>query len=989
MPFHSHRTMLCQNIFIQYHRKKVSKIAREHYLRTDVPCGSKICIPCSLFPHLSDNSEQASILSISPKAFCKFPNGFYLVPDADMFYYCISLMEKETVFNDVIILQTVLEELHKISLPVYTRLRQLVALTDRHFYVFHNEFHSETYVERMDHETINDRNSRAIRNACKWYVSHLQEVTRGTKTVMPSILFLTNNKENRKKAEDENIHVCSVEEYLSEFPNSDELLDMISSVFETSSIDKKGTFLYPEYYPYFSILEGIKSGKLYQGTFNVNPYNFLEANVLVPDFKKPLIIFGKENINRAIQDDIVVVELLQKEYWRVPASKIIEQETLTKDENAEADDSEEVITQKDQQEIIDEYQVSKNEEIDADKVFPAAKVVGIIKRNWKTYVGQIDPKSVIISNKTRVQQTVFFVSTDKRIPRIRIKTRQGPTLLNQKILVNIDSWERDSRYPNGHFIRTLGKIETDDTEMEALLIQYDIDYYPFPKCVLDCLPPEGDKWDVFSAMKASDLEKRRDLRHFPICSIDPPGCVDIDDAFHVRLLENGNFEVGVHIADVSYFVKPGTPIDAEASERGTTIYLVDKRIDMLPALLGTNLCSLKPGVERLAFSIIWEMTSEAKIVKTEFVKSIIKSRAAFTYENAQSLIDDGSQEDELTLCMRILLMLSRTLRKKRYDNGALNLSSPEIKLEIGTETSDKVTLGSKKLYETNSLVEEFMLLANITVAHKIYETYPNFAMLRRHAVPPKENFETLQNILKIRRNMILNIESSKDLADSLDKCIDENEPYFNTLLRIMVTRCMLSAEYFFSGNYNYSEFKHYGLAVDIYTHWTSPIRRYADIITHRQLSAAIDYEPFDITSQDKSKLEEVCKNINHKHRMGQMVGRNSVEYYVCQTLKDEIIDDAFVMKVFKNGFVVFVVSLGIEGLVYTHDICKSESAVLFDPESYSLILGQLKSDILNIDNESSQGILNIGVFDKCRVKISITKEITGRKKINIKFIKKL
>ncbi|QSL66313.1 hypothetical protein MERGE_000691 [Pneumocystis wakefieldiae] len=950
--------MFRQNIFFQCHGKKVLKVAKERYLRRDISCGSQICIPCSFFPPFSESSAEISALSSAPKAMNGLGNGCYVVPDTNVFYHCMSLIEKEGVFNDIIVLQTVLEELKELSLSAYTFLRQYVVSLDKRFYVFHNEFHLETYVERMDDETI--------RTACKWYISHLKEVTRGTKTVVPNILLLTDNKENRSRAKNEGIHAYSVEEYLSEFPNSDELLDMISSASQVGSVSRKGISLYPEYYSSSFITDGIKTGKLYQGEFSVNSYNFLE-----------------ENINRAIQGDIVAIELFQKEQWRTLTSKIIEQETLSIDENAEIEKSEEVITQKDQQEIINEYYVLKDDQKKVNNIFPTGKVVGIIKRNWKNYVGQIDPKTVVVSNTTKIQQTVFFIPTDKRIPKIRIKTRQAPVLLDHKILVNIDSWDRDSRYPRGHFVCSLGKSGTNETEMEALLIEYDIQHSPFSKSVLDCLPSEGDKWEVSSVMMPSDWEKRRDFRHLPVC------CVDIDDALHARPLANGNFEVGVHIADVSHFVKPGTAIDIEASERGTTVYLVDKRIDMLPLLLGTNLCSLKPGVERFAFSVIWEMTFEAEIVKTEFIKSVIKSRSAFTYESAQFEIDNKTQNNELFFSINTLLMLSRKLRQKRYDNGALNLTSPELKLEIGTETSDKITLEYKKLYETNSLVEEFMLLANIAVAHKIYEAFPEFAILRRHVTPPKENFETLRDILKVRRNMILNTDSSKSLSVSLDNCVDFDEPYFNTLLRIMVTRCMTSAEYFFAGNYNYSEFKHYGLAVDIYTHWTSPIRRYADIITHRQLSAAIGYESFQSTFHDKSKLEKICKNINHKHRMGQMVGRSSLEYYVSRTLEKEVYEDAFVTKVFKNGFLVFVSSLAIEGLIYTRDICKSESAVLFDPESYSLIISQLKSDIFNIDNEFSEGILNIGIFDKCRVKISVIKESTGRKKINIQFIKKL
>ena len=178
-----------------------------------------------------------------------------------------------------------------------------------------------------------------------------------------------------------------------------------------------------------------------------------------------------------------------------------------------------------------------------------------------------------------------------------------------------------------------------------------------------------------------------------------------------------------------------------------------------------------------------------------------------------------------------------------------------------------------------------MLLANISVAARIYQAYPQTALLRRHAAPPKTNFEELQNQLKVKRGMELRSESSKALADSLDTCVDPDEPFFNTLVRILATRCMMSAEYFCSGTQAEPEFRHYGLASEIYTHFTSPIRRYADLEAHRQLAAAIDYEPLDASLLSKAKLEAVCKNINVRHRNAQMAGRASVEYYVGQALK--------------------------------------------------------------------------------------------------------
>ena len=255
-----------------------------------------------------------------------------------------------------------------------------------------------------------------------------------------------------------------------------------------------------------------------------------------------------------------------------------------------------------------------------------------------------------------------------------------------------------------------------------------------------------------------------------MCSIDPPGCVDIDDALHAKLLPNGNYEVGVHIADVSHFVKPGNAMDLEASLRGTTVYLVDKRIDMLPMLLGTDLCSLKPYVERFAFSVIWEVSKDGDVLSSKFSKSVIRSREAFSYEAAQKRIDDKSAQDELTMGMRVLLELSRKFKQRRMDAGALNLSSPEVRVEAESETSDPVDVKTKQMLATNSLVEEFMLLANISVAEKIYSAFPQTALLRRHAAPPKNNFEELANQLKVKRGMELRTESSRALADSLDTC---------------------------------------------------------------------------------------------------------------------------------------------------------------------------------------------------------------------------
>lgn len=860
------------------------------------------------------------------------------------------MLEHKNAFYDVIVLQTVLEEVRNQSIPLYNRLRALASSQDKRFYVFHNDFRQETFIERLPDETINDRNDRAVRVACKWYKAHLLDAVSGSVSKAPDIVMISNDRENLEKAKRDEIACCTIREYLEALEDSDELLDMISAIDEGHDLKgKKSELLYPEYYSISRMTTGVKAGLLHQGVFNVSPYNFLEASVTTTGFDRPLLILGRESINRAVHGDQVVVELLPKEQWKHPSTKIVDEETLTKNDNPEATDTEPIVTERERRALVDEAKRIQESQAES-KPQPTARVVGVTKRNWRYYVGHIDPSSVS-SARGRSTQAVFVLPMDKKIPKIRIRTRQASNLLGQRVVVSIDAWDRISRYPSGHFVRALGQLETKEAETEALLLEWDVQYRPFPQTVLDCLPAEGHEWKV-PPLDSPLWRGRKDLRDLLVCSIDPPGCQDIDDALHARALPNGNYEAGVHIADVSHFVKPNNAMDLEAASRGTTVYLVDKRIDMLPMLLGTDLCSLKPYVERFAFSTIWELTPDAKIVNVEFTKSAIKSKEAFSYEQAQLRIDDQSKQDDLTNSMRILLMLSKKLRQHRMDAGALNLASPEVKVHTESETSDPADIETKQLRETNSLVEEFMLLANISVARKIYEAFPQTAMLRRHGAPPATNFEELQNQLRVRKGLELRTESSKALANSLDECIDPKEPFFNTLVRIMATRCMLSAEYFSAGSFAYPEFRHYGLASEIYTHFTSPIRRYADVIAHRQLAAAIGYEQVDTSLNSKSKLESICKNINVRHRNAQFAGRASIEYYIGQALKGKVTtEEGFVMKIFSNGFVVFVpryaaysnytrkdiltlYRFGIEGLIRTKDLGTPEPETEYDGETY-------------------------------------------------------
>jgi exosome complex exonuclease DIS3/RRP44 len=244
------------------------------------------------------------------------------------------------------------------------------------------------------------------------------------------------------------------------------------------------------------------------------------------------------------------------------------------------------------------------------------------------------------------------------MPRIRIETRQREELLDKRIVVAIDSWDVYSKYPRGHYIKTLGKIGEKDVETQVVLLEHEIPTGEFSAAVMACLPPAN--WEI----TAENSRDREDYRHLQVCSIDPPGCKDIDDALHFRRLENGNVEIGVHIADVTHFVKPGTAIDKEAANRGNTTYLVEKRLDMLPGLLTTSLCSLVPNKDRFAFSAIWEVTPapDVTVVRTKFAKSIIHSRAALSYSQAQNIIDDPADNSDLADNLRSLNQIAKVLR---------------------------------------------------------------------------------------------------------------------------------------------------------------------------------------------------------------------------------------------------------------------------------------------------------------------------------------
>ena len=737
---------------------------------------------------------------------------------------------------------------------------------------------------------------------CKYYNSHLLAGNYPIKTIL-----LSDDKGNLESAKRDGLVAVSCREYV-ETLNKPELVDRIAAK-ENTSLDgvdgeinekqvtdttrKNKHIIFPEHKRLCDIQSLLKSGKLFQGSFQASRENYLEANVFLQDNDKypQLFIQGYRNLNRAVNDDIVAVELLPESEWATPTNLVLEE--------VKEDVGDYVNEKEEDEQVINKPDVKK---------LPSGRVVGIIKRNWRPYCGILQVSD--LPDATRH----LFVPSEKRIPKIRVETRQSEKLKNQRIIVNIDCWPRDSRYPLGHFVKALGVIGDKDTENQVLLLEHDVPNYPFPQSVLDCLPK--------LPYKISDEEKllRLDLTHLQICSVDPPGCTDIDDALHCIVLPNGNYQCGVHIADVSHFIRPNTAIDEEAKRRSTTVYLVDKRIDMVPELLSSNLCSLRDDGPRFAFTVLWEVQPEdAKIVNTEFHKSIILSKASLTYHQAQMRIDDQNLNDDLTEGLRRLNSVAKVLRAERIRNGALTLSSNEIRFNLDSETNDPIDVQTKELKETNSMVEEFMLLANITVAKKIYEVFPQFACLRRHPEPPESNFDPLIKAAE-SKNIKIEVDTGKHLADSLDKAVCPENSFFNTMLRMLTTRCMMQALYFCSGLFPESEYKHYGLAAPIYTHFTSPIRRYADIVVHRLLAVSIQADATYPQLLDKHYLQQACNNMNYRHKMAQYAGRASVELHTQLFFRNRQVDEeAYVLAIKKNALQVLIPRYGLEGSLYLKD----------------------------------------------------------------------
>ena len=541
------------------------------------------------------------------------------------------------------------------------------------------------------------------------------------------------------------------------------------------------------------------------------------------------------------------------------------------------------------------------------------EVTEILKRERTEFVGRLEMSgnyAFVIPDNRKIYFDIF-------IPGERI----GKAKDRDKVIAEVIDWGNSTKNPVGKVTKVLGPSGSNEAEMHSILLEYGLPF-EFPENV----ELEAEKIDT--AIPGSEIKKRRDMRSVTTFTIDPLEAKDFDDALSFKQLNNGHWEIGIHIADVSYYMKPGSIIDKEAYRRATSVYLVDRVVPMLPEVLSNNLCSLNPHEDKLTFSAIFELDHRGKVFNEWFGRTVIHSDRRFVYEEAQDIMDNGKGDyyEELST----LNSIAKNLKKERFKRGAINFETPEVKFVLD-EKGTPLEVIPKVRKDAHKLIEEFMLLANRRVATWVHDKVKGEKRLtmvyRTHDLPDPEKLNNFANFAR-RFGYNVSFEEGKGISDSINSMVEqmEGKPEEN-ILQSLAVRSMAKAKYTTSPD------QHFGLAFAHYTHFTSPIRRYPDVMVHRLLQHYLDGGK----SEDEKKYEERCEHSSEREKMAADAERASIKYKqveYMQNMKEEVFE-GIISGVTEFGIFVEMTATKCEGMIKVADL--DDDYYEYDEENFRLI----------------------------------------------------
>jgi protein SSD1 len=708
--------------------------------------------------------------------------------------------------------------------------------------------------------------------------------------------------------------------------------------------------LFAPYLPQASLPPLLSAGKLVVGILRVNKKNRSDAYVATDVLDADIYICGSKDRNRALEGDIVAVELLDvDEVWSTKKDK--EEKKRKKEESYDSKPSAAKKLEKKKDDIEVEGQgltLFEDEEVNDDtKPTYAGHVVAVVERMpgqlFSGQLGVLRPSSAATKEKQEAERReregdkrpekadpeprpkiVWFKPTDKRVPLIAIPTEQAPTDFienpdahtNKLFVATIKRWPITSLHPFGTLVEELGPIGSCEVETSAILKDCNFPTEEFSDVALKCLPPLP--WSI----PDREYELRQDLRKECVFTIDPETARDLDDALSVKTNEDGTHTVGVHIADVSYFVKPNTALDRDARKRATSVYLVQRSVPMLPPLLAEQLCSLVPDVERLTFSAFFVIDKDGNVLEKSYKRSIIKSTAQLSYTDVVAVVageslpaaklSNAHPAEAVEANLRTLHEIAQKLRAKRVESGAMFSTRTRLSFELDDE-GRPIDVKQTPKTDANSLVEEFMALTNTSIAAVVANGLPEQGLLRRHEHPFDRRMDAFVARAK-RVGYDFDATNAGTLQKSFDKITDKEVAY---CLAMLEKKALPAARYFCTGMLDVAKYSHWALNAPLYTHFTSPIRRYADVLVHRMLDACLTSpNPGNDVKfhMDRDQIAKCAQHCNMKRSSARLAEDQSAHLHLSLLVSDlsqrygPVVRHARVTAVYDQTFDVVIVS---------------------------------------------------------------------------------